>query len=150
MSLPSWTSFSSPYPTPTHHRTESWASCAIQAASQEASYFTRESEKGKSLSRVWLFATPWTCRVQWTSPGQNTGVGSLSLLQGIFLIQESNQALPHCRQVPYQLSYPGDPWWYCVYISATVSGHPTLSFTRCVHKSVSIPALEIGSSVLLS
>ena len=35
----------------------------------------------------------------------NTGVGSVSLLQGIFLIQESNQGLLHCRQILYQLSY---------------------------------------------
>ena len=33
----------------------------------------------------------------WNSPGQNTGVGSLSLLWGIFLTQESNQSLLHCR-----------------------------------------------------
>ena len=39
------------------------------------------------------------------SPGQNTGVGSLSLLQQIFLIQESNQVLQHFRQIIYQLSY---------------------------------------------
>ena len=36
---------------------------------------------------------------------KNTGVDSLSLLQGIFLTQESNQALLHCRQILYQLSY---------------------------------------------
>ena len=45
----------------------------------------------------------------WNSPGQNTGVGSLSLLQGIFLTQESNWSLPHCRQILYQLSYQGSP-----------------------------------------
>ena len=39
---------------------------------------------------------------------KNTGVGSLSLLQGIFLTQESNQGLPHCRQTLYQLSYQGN------------------------------------------
>ena len=33
----------------------------------------------------------------WNSPGQNTGVGSLPLLQCIFPIQESNQGLLHCR-----------------------------------------------------
>ena len=33
----------------------------------------------------------------WNSPGQNTGVGSLSLLQGIFPTQGSNPDLPHCR-----------------------------------------------------
>ena len=42
-------------------------------------------------------------------PGKpkNTGVGSLSLLQGIFPIQESNRGLLHCRRILYQLSYQG-------------------------------------------
>ena len=40
---------------------------------------------------------------------KNTGVGSLSLLQRIFLTQESNQDLLHCRWVLYQLSYQGSP-----------------------------------------
>ena len=42
-------------------------------------------------------------------PGKpkNTGVGSLSLLQGIFPTQESNQGLLHCRQILYQLSQKG-------------------------------------------
>ena len=41
------------------------------------------------------------------SPGKpkNTGVGSLSLLQGIFPTQRSNWGLLHCRQILYQLSY---------------------------------------------
>ena len=38
---------------------------------------------------------------------KNTGVGSLSLLQGIFPTQESNPGLPHCRWILYQLSYQG-------------------------------------------
>ena len=41
----------------------------------------------------------------WNSPGQNTGVGSLSLLQGIFPTQGLNPGLLHCRQVLYQLSH---------------------------------------------
>ena len=41
------------------------------------------------------------------SPGQNTGVGSFSLLQGIFPAQGSNPGLPHCRQILYQLSHQG-------------------------------------------
>ena len=53
----------------------------------------------KSLSRVWLFATPWN------SPGQNTAVGNLSLLQGIFPTQGLNPGLPHYRQIIYQLSH---------------------------------------------
>ena len=43
----------------------------------------------------------------WNSPGQNTGVGSCSLLQGTFPTQWSNPGLPHCRQILYQLSYKG-------------------------------------------
>ena len=41
----------------------------------------------------------------WNSPGQNTGVGSCSLLQGIFPTQGLNPCLPHCRRIPYQLSH---------------------------------------------
>ena len=37
----------------------------------------------------------------------NTGVGSLSLLQWIFLTQELNQGPLHCRWILYQLSYQG-------------------------------------------
>ena len=45
----------------------------------------------------------------WNSPGQNTGLGSLSLLQGIFPTQGSNPGLLHYRQILYQLSYKGSP-----------------------------------------
>ena len=41
----------------------------------------------------------------WNSPGQNTGVGNLSLLQGIFPTQGSNPGPPHCRWILYQLSH---------------------------------------------
>ena len=47
----------------------------------------------QSLSRVWLFATPWTVARQalcsW-DPGKNTGVSSHFLLQGIFPTQGSD------------------------------------------------------------
>ena len=43
----------------------------------------------------------------WNSPGQNAGVGSLSLLQGIFPTQGLNLCLVHCRQILYQLSHKG-------------------------------------------
>ena len=45
----------------------------------------------------------------WNSPGQNTGVGSLSLLQRIFPTQGLNPGLLHCRQILYQLSHKGSP-----------------------------------------
>ena len=41
---------------------------------------------------------------------KNTGVGRLSFLQGIFLTQESNRGLLHCRQILYQLSYHRSPF----------------------------------------
>ena len=52
---------------------------------------------------------PMDCRVPWNSPGQNTTVDSLSLLQGFFPTQGSNPGLLHCRQILYQLSHNGCP-----------------------------------------
>ena len=43
----------------------------------------------------------------WNSPGQNTGVGSLTLLQGIFPTQGSNPGLLLCRWILCQLSHKG-------------------------------------------
>ena len=45
----------------------------------------------------------------WTFSNKNTGVGCLSLLQGIFPTQGSNPGLPHCRQILYQLNHKGSP-----------------------------------------
>ena len=45
----------------------------------------------------------------WDSPGKDTGVGKHSLLQGIFLVQESNPGLLHCRQILYHRSHQGRP-----------------------------------------
>ena len=57
---------------------------------------------------------PMDCRplgssVHGDSPGKNTGVGSLSLLQGIFPTQGLNPSLLHCRQMLYHLSHQGSP-----------------------------------------
>ena len=61
-----------------------------------------ESRSGvsDSLQAHWLYSP-------WNSPGQNTGVGNHSLLQGIFPTQGSNPGLPHCRKILYQLSHQG-------------------------------------------
>ena len=45
----------------------------------------------------------------WTSPGQNCGVGSLSLLQGIFPTQRTNQYSCIAVRILYQLSHKGSP-----------------------------------------
>ena len=58
----------------------------------------------------------------WNSPGQNTGVGSLSLLQGIILTQGSNPGLPHCRQILYQLLLLSH--FSCVWLCVTPPGSP--------------------------
>ena len=43
------------------------------------------------------------------SPGKNTGVGCLILLQGIFPAQGSNPGLPHCRRILYRPIPQGSP-----------------------------------------
>ena len=45
----------------------------------------------------------------WNSPDRNTGVGSLSLHQGIFPTQDPNPGLLHCRQILYHLNQRGRP-----------------------------------------
>ena len=62
--------------------------------------------KWKLLSRV---QEPCGLYNASNSPGKNTGVDSLSLLQGIFPTQGLNPGLLHCRRILYQLSYQGSP-----------------------------------------
>ena len=85
-------------------RDQTWVSCI--AGRFFTVWGTREAlkVKWKLLSHVRLFLySPWN------SPDQNTGVGSLSLLQGIFPIQGLNLGLPNCRWILYQLSHKGSP-----------------------------------------
>ena len=73
-----------------------------------ASFLSKNTQGwSPSESRSVLFNSLWPHGLYspWNSPGQNTGVGSLSLLQGIFLTQELNQGLLHCRQIIYQLNW---------------------------------------------
>ena len=67
--------------------------------SYEAScVFLSHGSVWKSERHVWLLQPHRLC--PWNSPGQNTGVGGLSLLQGIFPTQGSNPGLSHCRRKP--------------------------------------------------
>ena len=65
----------------------------------------------QSLSRVQLFATPWTIPNRllcpWDSPGKNIVVGCHALLQGVFPTQELNPGLLHCRWILYCLNHQG-------------------------------------------
>ena len=71
----------------------------------------------------------------WNSPGQTTGVGSCSLLQGIFPTQGLNPGLPHCRQILYYLSHQGSPKYW--------SGQPIPS-----REDLPNPGIEPGSPAL--
>ena len=89
----------------------------------------------------------------WNSPGQNTGVGSLSLLQGIFSTQELNQGLPHCEQILYQLSYTprafqrGGKLWQqseAVYPKTPLTASPTTSLLLLLPCHLSEPFTQLA------
>ena len=63
--------------------------------------------KVKVTQSCLILCDPMDC--PWDFPGQNTGVGSQSLLQGIFPNQGSSPGLLHCRRILYQLSLEGSP-----------------------------------------
>ena len=71
--------------------------------------FLKHGEKSESESCAVVSDSlrPHGLYSPWNSPGQNTGAGSLSLLQGIFPIQGLNPGLPHCRWILYQLRHKG-------------------------------------------
>ena len=64
-------------------------------------FFIERESRSDSLQPHGLYS-PWNSR------GQNTGMRSLSLLQGIFPTQKLNPGLPHCRQILYQMSHNGN------------------------------------------
>ena len=74
-------------------------------------YFRNSSEESESEIRSVVSDSLWPCGLYspWNSPGRNTGVGCLSLLQGIFPIQGWNSGLLHCRRILHQLSHKGSP-----------------------------------------
>ena len=74
--------------------------------------FSRGSSQPRDRTQVFhiagRFFTSWATRGKF----KNTGVGSLARLQGVFLTQELNHSLLHCRWILYQLSYQGSPSKY--------------------------------------
>ena len=81
----------------------------------------------------------------WNSLDQNTRVGSLSLLQGIFPTQGSNPGLLHCRQILYQLNHKGshlsiDFYWDRHRISSD------LLYLPCLHPSSRALLLTVVNS----
>ena len=65
------------------------------------------SMKAKATQLCMTLCNPMDC--PWNSPGQKTGVGYFSLLQGIFPTQGLNPGVLHCRRILYQLSHKGSP-----------------------------------------
>ena len=90
---------------------------------------------------------PHVLQSPWNSLGQNTGVGSLSLLQGIFPNQGSNPGFPNCRWILYQLSHQGSPQLIIVYFNNTfcLCQFPTFNLTL-----VSLHLLCFSQSIQLN
>ena len=82
-------------------------------------YSSVPSSKGSSQLRDLIQFSHMAGRFFTSQPPgkpKNIGLGSLSLLQQIFPIQELNQHLLHWRQILYQLSYQGSPYIFLLYI----------------------------------
>ena len=69
----------------------------------------KKKKKSESHSVMSDSLQPHGLCSSWNSPGQNTGVSSLFLLQGIFPSQGLSPSLLHSRQNLYQLSHKGSP-----------------------------------------
>ena len=78
-------------------------------SSQNYRWVLPEVRWSESCSVMFDSLQPHGLYSPWNSPCQNTRVGSLSLLQGIFPTQGSYPGLPHCGRILYQLSHTGSP-----------------------------------------
>ena len=96
-------------------------------ARRDSSFYLCKSE---SCSVVSDSLRPHGLYSPWNSPGQNTGVGSLSLLQGIFPTQGLNASLPHSRQILYQLSHKGSPIYAKLFLKWGISVKPFVYIAR--------------------
>ena len=91
--------------------TDGWGPQSTEDRDEGGGRFSKHERKKlkvRSLSRIRLFATPWTVTYQAPlSCLENTEVGCHFLLQGIFPTQRLNPGLPHCGQTLYRLSHQG-------------------------------------------
>ena len=106
----------------------SWAPTMGKALLQRTNQFILITTlKSESRSVMSDSLRPHGPHSPWNSPGQNTGVGSLSLFQRIFPTQGSNPGLPHYRQILCQLSHKGSPRileWVAYPFSSGGIGYP--------------------------
>ena len=140
-------------------------SCLLRSFAQFAVIHTvkcfRIVNESESESRSVVFYSLWPCGLYspWNSPGQNTGVGNLSLLEGIFPIQVSNPGILHCRQILYQLSHKGSeaevseaeinispwsisPWHFFFFSGSSVSLKLSLDIWRFLVHVLLKPSLK--------
>ena len=108
------------------------ASLAARFFTTSATWETLESESHSVLSDS---LPPHGLYSPWNSPGQNTGAGSFSLLQGIFPSQGLNPGLTHCRQILYQLSHKGTQEYWSRLSIPSPADHPN-------------PGIKLGSPAL--
>ena len=86
--------------------------CHVRTQQEDGVYETggRTSQNiYESRSFVSNSLRPHCLYCPWNSPGQNTGVGSLSLLQRIFPTQGLNPGLPYCKKISLPAEPPGKP-----------------------------------------
>ena len=91
-------------------------SCTFPKDSSDPSLVSRSQSESCSVVSNSLW--PHGLYSPWNSPGLNTGMGCLPLLQGIFPTRGWNPGLLLCKQILYQLSHRGNPrvleWVACL------------------------------------
>ena len=148
------------YPLPFELPSHSGPHCVLSRVHCAVQYVLIEIES-ENRSLVSNFLWPHGLYSPWNSPGQNTGVGSLSLLQGIFPTQGSNPCLPHCRRILSQLSYQGSSHQLSILYMVSIeymcqsqspsSSHPSFPFgihIFVLYICVPISALHIEKNFL--
>ena len=81
----------------------------LQIPLQVKSWLSSKRKRKVKVTQLSDFLWPHGPYSPWNFPGKNTGVGSLSLLRGIFPTWGSNPGLPYCMRILYQLSHKGSP-----------------------------------------
>ena len=100
---------------------------------------TTESRKKVKVAQFYSLL-PHGLYSPWNSPGQDTGVGILSVLQGIFSTQRSNPGLPHCRRILYQLNHKR----FFFFLLATLCLHCCkMAFSSCSEGECGILEYEV-------
>ena len=129
---------------------------------------THACEEMKSLSRVRLFATPWTLAYQASlSMGfsrQEYWSGCHFLLQGIILTQEWNPGLPHCwrrKWQPTPVLLPGEshgqrslvgcsPWGHTESDTTEATWQQHITFRSLIHfEFISVYGMRKCSNFIL-